>query len=195
MILGAFLVVNFVSKLVRRLAFPIRRSCVMLPHEFLPIHQSFARDPCDRWADCCAAGDTGGGKAAACGRDDGDGGDVGRHALLSGQTAQQPLPGLSACCAVHADDGSSRTAFRQWHPGPALCSHIAVCCRRRDWRRPHRRPSGPSSSTLDLIGVPTPSAIARLLGRADNCAPLRRIRTSRTATWTTSGARVPSRPR
>src|SRR6266702_1400920 len=137
----------------------------MLPHEFLPIHQSFARGPCDGWAGCYAAGDTGGGKTAARDRDDGYAGYVSRHALLSGQTARQRLPGLSACCAVHADGCSSRTLFRQWHSGPAFHSYIVLCFRRFYSRWSHWGSSGPSSSNPDLIGVAVTGSAT--LARAD----------------------------
>ena len=149
------------SNYVNGSSFPRFAACVMLGHESSPTHRSSARDLCNRWAGRCAAGNTGRGKAAACRRDERHGRDVRGYAVLSGRTEGQWLPGLPAPRDVHAHHRSGRTVADKQHPDFFRRSHVGLRSRRLDRGWPHWRPSGPSSSNPDLIGVTTPSAAAR----------------------------------
>src|SRR5258705_3097231 len=84
-------------------AFQSSASHVMLGHESSPTHQSSARGPCDRWAGCCAAGSAGGSKTASRWRDERYVHHVWRHAMLSGRSEKQKLPGLPTRRDVHVD--------------------------------------------------------------------------------------------
>lgn len=84
-------------------AFQSSASRVMLGYESSPTHQSSACGPCDRWAGWCAAGSAGGSKTAACWRDERHVRYVWRHAMLSGRSEKQKLPGLPAYRDVHVD--------------------------------------------------------------------------------------------
>src|SRR5437764_10097454 len=95
----------------------------MLRHESSSTHRSFARGLCDRWAGCCAAGDAGCGKTAACWRDERYVRHVWRHAVLFGRTENHSCPDcpLVATCIL---------TIAQVEPSPANVIQISFQTRR-----------------------------------------------------------------
>src|SRR5258707_12106402 len=112
-----------VGEHVKRSTFPSSLSRVMVGHESSPTHRSFARGLCDRWARCCAAGNTSCGKTAACWRDERYGRYARGHAVLSGRTEEHRGPDcpLVATCML---------TIAQVEPSPANVIQVSFETRR-----------------------------------------------------------------
>lgn len=150
----------------------------MLGYEFLSVHQPFARNLCDCWACCFAAGHARGGEDAAGCRDERYVGNVRRHALLSGDAKEQRLPGLPASRDVRVGRCTGAASCGNRNPGASASSPSALGFRRSDRRWPRWFSAGSPPSKPGLIGALAPIAAARTQVRADDaCRPCGRSRT------------------
>ncbi len=141
------------GELVKRRAFPSPQSYGMLGYEFCPIHQSFAHGRCDRWARYFAADHASCGKAAAGCRDERYVDDVRRHALLSGYSEEQRLPGLSASRDVRVGRCTGAASCGNRNPDASVISPSAHGFRRSDRRWPRRFSTGSPASKPGLTGA------------------------------------------